>query len=55
MWRTNVLSDESIKLPATSNNSLVPTLNYVNAKSRVNFDESSLKQDKVTLTHKKGD
>ena len=46
-------SDQSIKLSAASNNGLVPALNYVNTKSRAKSDGSCLKQDKVTVTHKK--
>ena len=45
-WKPKGLSDESIKHPAASSNSLAPVLNYVNAKS-------CLKQDKVTFTYKK--
>ena len=45
------LPDESIKPDATSNNSLHPTLIYINTKSRVKFDVSSLKSDQLTYTH----
>ena len=45
-WKSKGLSDESIKHPAASSNSLAPVLNYANAKS-------CLKQDKVTFTYKK--
>ena len=44
--------NESLLPPAASNSSLAPALNYVNTKSRVTFDGSCLKQDKVTFTHK---
>ena len=48
------LSDESIKPPSTSDNSLTATINYYNAlKIRVKFTGSCLKQDKITYTHKK--
>ena len=44
--------EESIKTPATPVNSLALRLNYVNnAKIRVKFDSSCLKQDKVSFTH----
>ena len=46
------LSDESIKTPATSNNSLSPAFNYINAKIQVKFDKNCLKLDKFTLDHK---
>ena len=49
-WKSNRLSDESIKTPAVSNNSLAPTLNYVNTKLRVKHDGSYLKQEKVIFT-----
>ena len=45
------LSDESIKLVLTSNNSLAPGLSYVGNKIMVKLDGSCLKQDKVTLTY----
>ena len=43
-WKSKGLSDESIKPPTTSDNSLTPTLNYYGTKTRVKFAESSLKQ-----------
>ena len=53
-WKSKELSDESRKLPATSDNSLNPRTNYIdNAKIQVKFDGSCLKLDKVTFTHKK--
>ena len=42
-----------MKLAATSNNSLAPGLSYVGIKMRVKFDESCLKQDKITFTYGK--
>ena len=53
-WKLKVLSDESIKPPATSNNSLAPALNYINTKLRVKFDGNYLKQDEATFTYNKG-
>ena len=47
------MSDESIKLPATSNNSLAPSLNYFGTKTRVEFDGSCLKQDEITFVNGK--
>ena len=52
-WKSKRLSDESIKLPYTSNNNLATGLNYVGYKIRVRFDGSYLKQDKITFTHAK--
>ena len=45
------MSNESIKSPATSNNSLFSELSYVGNKIRVEFDGSCLKQDKLTFPH----
>ena len=39
VWKSKGLSDENIKLPATSNNSLAPSLNYIHTKIRVNLME----------------
>ena len=53
-WKSKGSSDETIKLPATSNNSLTPTLSYYNeSKIWVKFTGSCLKQDKVTFNHRK--
>ena len=47
-WKTKGLSDESIKPPATSDNSLSPTLDYFNnTKFRVKFNRSCLSTDTV--------
>ena len=51
LWNSKGLSDESIKPPTTSDNSLVPALGYIGTKTRVNFYGSCLKQDKITFTH----
>ena len=50
-WKSKGLSDEVVKPPATDDNSLAPALNYVGNKTRVKFDASCLKQDKITCTH----
>ena len=52
-WKSKGLSDESINPPSASNNFLSPSLNYLNAKIRVRFNGSCLKQDKLTYTHQK--
>ena len=50
-WKSKGLSDESIKLPSSSNNSLAWALNYFDTKTRVKFNGSCLIQDKITFTH----
>ena len=52
-WRFKGISDESIKPPRTSNNSLNPRLSYNDTKIKVQFTGSCLKQPKFTFTHKK--
>ena len=52
-WRSKGISNESIKPPATSDNSLTPELNYYGTKTRVKFTKSCLKQSSHILTHKK--
>ena len=52
-WASKGLSNESIKPPTTTDNSLTPVLNYYGTKTKVSFEMSSLKQDKVTFNHGK--
>ena len=52
-WKSKGLSNESIKPPTTSDNSLNPRLSYYGTKIRVQFTGSCLKQPKFTFTHKK--
>ena len=52
-WKSKGLSNESFKLPTTSDNSLNPTLNYYGTKIRVQFTRSCLKQPKITYNHGK--
>ena len=52
-WISKGLSDESINPPAASDNSLAPSLNYIGTKTRVKFDGSCLKQDKIKFTYGK--
>ena len=47
------LSAESIKPPATSDNSINPELSYYDYNIRVKFTGSCLKQPRITYTHKK--
>ena len=50
-WESKGLSTERIKLPATSDNSLTPRLNYCGNKVRVKFIGSCLKQSVISYTH----
>ena len=50
-WKSKGLSNETIKLPATSDNSLTPALSYYGAKTRINVYGSCLKQPKLSYTH----
>ena len=54
LWGSKGISNESIKPPTTSDNSLTPKLNYYNStKIRVQFTGSCLKQPKFTFIYKK--
>ena len=53
MWKSKGLPDEIIKPPTSSDNSLAPALSYFGNKTRVKFDGSCLKQDKITFIHGK--
>ena len=46
-WKSKGLSTESIKPPATSDNSLTTELSYYGAKIRVKYTGSCLKQLKL--------
>ena len=50
-WKSKGFSDEIIKPPTTSNNSLAPKLSYVGNRTRVKFNGSCLKQDKLKYIH----
>ena len=52
-WQSKGLSNESIKPPRTTNNSLTPELNYYDTKTSAKFTRSCLKQSSHILTHKK--
>ena len=52
-WQSKGLSNESIKAPTTSDNSLTPELNYYGTKIRVKFTRSCLKQSDHIFTQKK--
>ena len=52
-WKSNGLSDGSIKSPSAPHNFLNPSLNYLGTKTRVRFSGKCLTQDKLhTLTEK---
>ena len=51
-WKSKRLSAESIKPPATSDNSSTPTLSYCGTKRRVKFVGSCLKQLKILYNHR---
>ena len=50
-WKSKGLSDETIKPPATSDNSLTPLIDYLGNKIRLKFSGSCLKQPKLQYTH----
>ena len=52
-WKSKGLSSESITPPSAPNNFLNPSLNYLDAKIRVRFRESCLKQPKISYIHGK--
>ena len=52
-WTSKGLYNESIKPPTTSDNSLTLILNYYGTKTKVSFDRSCLKQDKVRFNRGK--
>ena len=53
-WQSKGVSNESIKPPTTSNNSLTPEFSYYNnTRTRVKFKGSCLKQSNFTFTHNK--
>ena len=51
LWKSKGLSDESIKPPATSDNSLTPLIDYRGNKIRMKFTGSCFQQHKVSYTH----
>ena len=52
-WQSKGISNESIKPPTTSNNSLNPRLSYYGSKIRVQFTRSCLRQPNFAFSHKK--
>ena len=53
-WQSKGVSNESIKPPIASDNSLTPEFSYYNiTRTRAKFKGSCLKQSNFTFTHKK--
>ena len=52
-WKSKGLSDENVTSPTTEDYSLNPQLSYLGTKTKVEFNGSCLKQDKITHTHGK--
>ena len=50
-WKSKGLSDERINSNTESNHSITPELSYYGGKTRVEFNESCSKQDKVAYSH----
>ena len=53
LWKSKVLSAETIKPPATSDNSLTPIVSYYGTETRAKFTGSWLKQPKISNTQGK--
>ena len=51
-WKSNRLSHEYSKPPTAYDNRLATELSYIGNKTGVQFNESYLKQDKITFTHR---
>ena len=47
------MSDERINSIKTSNHSITPNLDYYGTKTRVEFNGSCLKQDRIIFNHRK--
>ena len=52
-WKSKGLSNESLEVVSTSNNTLTPSINYYGEKVRLRFTGSVLQQKLVTQNHKK--
>ena len=53
LWQFKGLSDKTTKPPGTSDYKLNPQLSHFGTKTRVDFRETCLKQDKTTFNHGK--
>ena len=52
LLKSKGLSDETVKPPATSDNSLTPLIGYLGSKTRITFTGSCLKQPDISYTHR---
>ena len=52
-WMSKGLSNKSLEVVATSNNTITPAINYYEDKVRLKFTGSVLQQKRVTQNHKK--
>ena len=52
-WKSKGLSDETLDSITASNYKITPELSFYGTKTRVEFNRSCLKQDKVTYNHGK--
>ena len=50
LWKSKGLPDESINPTTTPKNSLAPRLSYFGNETKIKFDGSCLKLDKITFT-----
>ena len=51
LWKSKGFSDERINSNTASNHNITPELSFYGTKTRVEFNGSCLKQDKVTYNH----
>ena len=52
-WKSKGLSDEKLDSVTASNHKITPELSFYGSKTRVEFSESCLKQDRVTYNYGK--
>ena len=52
-WKSKGLSNKSLEVASTSDNTLTPSINYYEGKVRLRFTGSVLQQKTVTYRHKK--
>ena len=53
LWKSKSLSDERLDSITASNHKITPELSFYGTKTKVEFNGSCLKQDKVTYNHGK--
>ena len=52
-WKSKGLSNESLEVISTSDNTLTPSINYYGDKARLKFTRSVLQQKTIIYNHKK--